>query len=283
MKIGKRIKNRRQQLNMTQGELSDGICTQSQISKIEKDEIIPLASLLVKIAEKLEVSLDDLVYENRIKRIENEFLIDKERIDYLLKMREYGKIQNLISVIDKEKLSFNDSIYIMYVSLVTDNYTRNNNSFEKLEIFYSEHSDTMEDNLKIRTLNSLGILSMENNQSEKAKEYFLKGYRIAITSNAYEDLLFKVAYNYLRLLFQLEEYKEMYDISCTAIEFVFVNNNTYCYPQLVFYKYFALIKLNLLSLVDMKEIETSLFFSIKKGENKTTENLEKIIYNLKRL
>lgn len=43
------------------------------------------------------------------------------------------------------------------------------------------------------------------------------------------------------------------------------------------------MKLNLLSLVDMKEIETALFFSIKKGENKTTENLEKIIYNLKRL
>lgn len=44
--IGKKIKELRQVVGITQGELGDGICTQALISRIEKGDIYPNATSL---------------------------------------------------------------------------------------------------------------------------------------------------------------------------------------------------------------------------------------------
>ena len=57
--IGKKLKNIRNYLHMTQQDLAKGICTQSMISLIEKDtEIYPSAHLLYLLSKRLGVSID---------------------------------------------------------------------------------------------------------------------------------------------------------------------------------------------------------------------------------
>ena len=44
--VGKKIKELRKQIGLSQEELAEGICTQAQISKIEKGVVYPYATTL---------------------------------------------------------------------------------------------------------------------------------------------------------------------------------------------------------------------------------------------
>ncbi|MGO1453871.1 MAG: helix-turn-helix domain-containing protein, partial [Alkalibacterium gilvum] len=57
MKIGEKIRKRRKELKMTQADLSEGICTQAMVSRIEKKKVKPSRELMEKLAERLAVSL----------------------------------------------------------------------------------------------------------------------------------------------------------------------------------------------------------------------------------
>jgi transcriptional regulator with XRE-family HTH domain len=58
--LGKRIRQFRMMKGLTQTELAESICTSSMVSQIEADKAKPSYSVLVRIAEKLEVSIEDL-------------------------------------------------------------------------------------------------------------------------------------------------------------------------------------------------------------------------------
>jgi transcriptional regulator with XRE-family HTH domain len=56
--IGKIIKTLRNSLNITQKQLGEHICTQAEISRIEKGNIMPYANTLFRIAERLGVDVN---------------------------------------------------------------------------------------------------------------------------------------------------------------------------------------------------------------------------------
>ncbi|WP_232697577.1 tetratricopeptide repeat protein [Brevibacillus daliensis] len=58
--IGKGIREYRKKLNMTQGELAEGICNRSYISQIEKGDVIPSPEILEELAQKLKADLNQL-------------------------------------------------------------------------------------------------------------------------------------------------------------------------------------------------------------------------------
>ncbi|WP_082196973.1 helix-turn-helix domain-containing protein [Bacillus sp. FJAT-27916] len=56
--IGQRIRELRKSLKLSQEELAEGICTQAQISKIEKGDVFPYANTLYLISKKLGVDVN---------------------------------------------------------------------------------------------------------------------------------------------------------------------------------------------------------------------------------
>ncbi|MCR8850420.1 helix-turn-helix transcriptional regulator [Rossellomorea sp. SC111] len=56
--IGKKIKELRKVVGLTQGDLAEGICTQALVSRIEKGDIYPSATALYQISEKLGVDVN---------------------------------------------------------------------------------------------------------------------------------------------------------------------------------------------------------------------------------
>lgn len=56
--IGEKIKELRKLLGLTQIDLAKGICTQAQISKIEKGDVYPYASTLYQISQRLGVDVN---------------------------------------------------------------------------------------------------------------------------------------------------------------------------------------------------------------------------------
>ncbi|MGG0756077.1 tetratricopeptide repeat protein [Brevibacillus laterosporus] len=58
--IGEKVKKYRLSLNLTQGELAEGICSRSYICQVEKGNALPVPDILVKIAERLQVSVVEI-------------------------------------------------------------------------------------------------------------------------------------------------------------------------------------------------------------------------------
>ncbi|MGP7819768.1 helix-turn-helix domain-containing protein [Niallia sp. 01092] len=56
--VGEKIKELRKEIGLSQKELAHNICTQSQISKIEKGEVLPLSSTLYLISQRLGIDVN---------------------------------------------------------------------------------------------------------------------------------------------------------------------------------------------------------------------------------
>jgi transcriptional regulator with XRE-family HTH domain len=56
--VGKKIKELRKNSGLSQEDLAEGVCTQAQISKIEKGDVFPYASTLYQISQKLGVDVN---------------------------------------------------------------------------------------------------------------------------------------------------------------------------------------------------------------------------------
>ncbi|HHT7168283.1 TPA: helix-turn-helix domain-containing protein [Bacillus cereus] len=97
--LGITIKELRIKKNISQSELCHGICSQSQISKIEKGMIYPSSILLYQLSEKLGIDPNNifaLTQNKRLKYVENVKYVIKD----CLKQKQY---KELYEIVKKEK------------------------------------------------------------------------------------------------------------------------------------------------------------------------------------
>ncbi|PFE91230.1 transcriptional regulator [Bacillus thuringiensis] len=101
--LGITIKELRIKKNISQSDLCHGICSQSQISKIEKGVIYPSSILLYQLSERLGVDPNNifaLTQNKKLKYIENVKYVIKD----CLKQKQY---KELYEIVKKEKNSNN--------------------------------------------------------------------------------------------------------------------------------------------------------------------------------
>ena len=75
-RIGEKLKFFRQLNGLSQKEMSTGICSQAEISKIENGKAIPTVELLQQIAYKLDVPISEIVKDDSDKNMENVRVLD---------------------------------------------------------------------------------------------------------------------------------------------------------------------------------------------------------------
>ncbi|PKG28372.1 XRE family transcriptional regulator [Cytobacillus horneckiae] len=86
----KKVKELRKSLGLSQAELAEGICTQAQISKIENGDVIPLASTLYLLAQRLGLSVDyffDISLSPRldyVHEVSEQLKLARKRVNYAL-------------------------------------------------------------------------------------------------------------------------------------------------------------------------------------------------------
>ncbi|MDV2685195.1 helix-turn-helix domain-containing protein [Alkalihalophilus lindianensis] len=108
--IGERIKRRRMEVGITQKDLSEGICTQAQISNIEKGLLKnPSSTLLYEISKKLKVSLN-YFFEDNVSHTSKEFEEIQNMINQLKTERNYSSIRYIV----ENELTNNASEYGNY-------------------------------------------------------------------------------------------------------------------------------------------------------------------------
>ena len=97
MKIGEKIRKRRKELKMTQADLSEGICTQAMVSRIEKKKVKPSRELMEKLAERLAVSLHYFYGEDSVESRYSKMNQLRKLVRQHLERREYDTVSYLIS------------------------------------------------------------------------------------------------------------------------------------------------------------------------------------------
>ncbi|KML05556.1 helix-turn-helix transcriptional regulator [Rossellomorea marisflavi] len=107
VEIGKKISELRNEMNLTQGELAEGICTQASISLIEKGELDPNATSLYQISKKLGVDVNYFFHIGSTPRLDYITEVEKQ-VRKLRILNEFEEMMNIVSIEEKNPLFYND-------------------------------------------------------------------------------------------------------------------------------------------------------------------------------
>lgn len=137
--VGQRIKETRHRNNLTQEELAEGIISRTYLSLIEKGSVQPSTNVLIKLSERLNCSLNDLMSETSNFRY-NDVEVFREIVyhEYKVEHDDFTTIKGLISKeYDKtDEISMSDKgrIHLLYAK-----YYRHISENEKMH-FHVEKS-----------------------------------------------------------------------------------------------------------------------------------------------
>ncbi|MGM0855009.1 MAG: helix-turn-helix domain-containing protein [Bacillota bacterium] len=238
--IGKKIKELRKVVGLTQGELADGICTQALISRIEKGDIYPSATSLYQISKKLGVDVNYFFEIGMTPRLdyvkEVEWQLKKLRVKL-----QYDEIIEIVKTEEKNPLFLKDETNLqllywhkgIYVNEVKKDRETALMILEKaLSLTYDIKKAMSEREMNI--LISMGILEFSRNNYEKALEIYTKVNHALKYNDQLSDKSIKtrLLYNTARVLTRLGKYQDSIEYCEEGIRWIIEEETLYGFAQL---------------------------------------------------
>ena len=215
--LAERFRLKRKELRLSQQTLAEGICEQSQISKIERGHFIPSADLLFKLSQRLEVPLD--YFFNEQIEIKSNLSNFKQLSARLFDDLEY------IYRIEIERSTFltlEDRTYLEWIKAIIDFYQYDSKceAISSLEnILLKVSSNTLIYLKALNTLSNFYSLVGREQEYEANYSHLMELYQ---TKNfEHQEFLFgyiRVRYNYAHYLVSKEKYNEAIQEALETIE-----------------------------------------------------------------
>jgi len=226
MKLGELIKHRRKEIGLTQKELSDGICTQALISRVEKGDIVPKKDILDKLSKRLDLDEKELSQVTQKSKYNNEIIEIKKSIRKYLVKRDYETIElifnhneSLIDNINDE----NDQAFFSWIRASL--YDKLYNQTEKaLELFNDIYLERINDDLTIEIFNAIGIIYYQSSEFDKALNNFQNGINMLNEMIDYK-IQIKIMYNYALALEEKNKDREALEYVIKAIDILVKNDS----------------------------------------------------------
>ncbi|MGH0554377.1 helix-turn-helix domain-containing protein [Bacillus pretiosus] len=275
--LGITIKELRIKKNISQSELCHGICSQSQISKIEKGVIYPSSILLYQLSERLGVDPNNifaLTQNKKLKYIENVKYVIKDCIRqhqytelYEIVTKEKN-LNNFQTKEDKQFLLWHEAIAIYLVNnSIKSALTLLNNAL-KLTLtnidFLSER--------EIDIMQTMAIFHAENKEYKKSINILR---RCLTNFNKLDfprdkEIKLKIIYNLSKCLSYTCQYEEALKYIDKGIQLAINLNTLYLLGELYYGKGSNLLKLKQSNDENVaNNMKTALFiFELTKNENK---------------
>ncbi|WP_119326524.1 helix-turn-helix transcriptional regulator [Companilactobacillus musae] len=146
--LGAVLKELRKSKKMTQKELAEGVCAQSMLSAIENDVYIPNANLLINLANKLGVDLNEIsLATNYDISSDTDF---NEKVDQLCNAHQYRQMLDFLSgdkVTNNLKTSHQLQAYYYYLGVAQLQTNKLDSAIQSLRLSLTEvnhlHLDTL--------------------------------------------------------------------------------------------------------------------------------------------
>ncbi|WP_374720963.1 helix-turn-helix domain-containing protein [Peribacillus tepidiphilus] len=238
--IGQKIKELRKQVGLSQSELAEGICTQAQISKIEKGDVYPYASTLYLISERLGVDVNyffDIGMTPRldyVQEVYNQLKISRRTFNYL-------EIREIVESEEKNPLFFqnkrNYQLLLWHKGICEYMIDKDlNKAINTLKeaILLTQPTEKIYSEREIELILSIGVLYFEEHQYEKALETYNTANTHMKSLPYLNDCTIKtrLLYNLARTHTRLGQFKESIKYCEEAIKWCLQKENLYLLGEL---------------------------------------------------
>ena len=214
--IGQRIRELRKSLKLSQEELAEGICTQAQISKIEKGDVFPYANTLYLISQKLGVDVNYFFAIGSTPRIDyvNEVF---RQLRLTRRSLQFEEMDRIIKLEEKNPLFTQNSRHLQMIlwnkGLCEHALYKNTEGgikilWEAIELTHTNNKVWTEREIEI--LIAIGSIYSEEGRTQEASDIFLGALEnlqqlVFISDNT---ILPRLYYNLARVYGMLENYEE---------------------------------------------------------------------------
>lgn len=109
IEIGRKISELRTEMDMTQWDLAEGICSQASISLIEQGELDPNATTLYQIAKKLGVDVNYFFHIGSTPRLDYVNEVEKQLREMRV-LQKYEDMMRIVKVEEKNPIFYRDHV-----------------------------------------------------------------------------------------------------------------------------------------------------------------------------
>ncbi|AZJ19327.1 transcriptional regulator [Bacillus wiedmannii] len=274
--LGITIKELRMKKNISQSELCHGICSQSQISKIEKGMIYPSSILLYQLSERLGIDPNNifaLTQNKKLKYVENVKYVMRD----CTKQKQYNELYEIVKQEknennfqlkeDKQFLIWHEAIAIFHVNKSIKTALNLLNSALKLTVtnvdFLSER--------EIDIMQSMAIFHWANKEYEKSITILR---RCLTNFNKLDfprdkEIKLKIIFNLAKILGLANQHEEAIKYNDMGIKLAINLNTLYLLGELYYGKAWNLLKLEQYNEEDVADnMKKALFiFELTEKEN----------------
>ncbi|RTR34024.1 XRE family transcriptional regulator [Robertmurraya yapensis] len=224
--FGESLKNIRKRAGLSQKELAAGICSQAQISKIEKDDEIPSAIILNKISKKLGVDMNyffDIQQSHKIEYINSV----KNDVYQLKKENDYSSLHKLIQKVKQNSLfqSGDDYKFLIWHEAICIHYVEKN-SLKAMELLIKGLQLNPWENGKLNTevdiqiITSLAVLQKELGINEESESNFHKALELLkqLPKLTDQNIELKILFGLAQLYTETERFQDSLLLSKKGIK-----------------------------------------------------------------
>ncbi|CAM4120446.1 transcriptional regulator [Bacillus luti] len=275
--LGITIKELRIKKNISQSELCHGICSQSQISKIEKGIIYPSSILLYQLSEKLGIDpnyIFALTQNKKLKYVENVKYVMRD----CTKQKQYKELYEIVeqeknennfqSKEDKQFLIWHEAIARFHVNKSTKTALKLLNNALKLTVTNSDFLSERE----IDMMQTMAIFHWDNKEYEKSitilKKCLTHFNKLDFPKD--KEIKLKIIFNLAKILGHEHQHEEAIKYHEMGIKFAINLNTFYMLGELYYGKAWNLLKLKHSNEEDIaNNMEKALFiFELTENEGK---------------
>ncbi|HDR7673098.1 helix-turn-helix domain-containing protein [Bacillus wiedmannii] len=279
--LGITIKELRMKKNVSQFELCHGICSQSQISKIEKGMIYPSSILLYQLSERLGIDPNNifaLTQNKKLKYVENVKYVMRD----CTKQKQYSELYEIVKQEknesnfqlkeDKQFLIWHEAIAIFHVNKSIKTALNLLNSALKLTVTNGDFLSERE----IDIMQSMAIFYGENKEYEKSINILR---RCLTNFNKLDfprdkEIKLKIIFNLAKILGHANQHEEAIKYNDMGIKLAINLNTLYLLGELYYGKGWNLLKLKQYNEEDVADNWKKALFIFELTEK---ENLIKIV------
>ncbi|MGD6890077.1 helix-turn-helix domain-containing protein [Bacillus mobilis] len=279
--LGITIKELRMKKNISQSELCHGICSQSQISKIEKGMIYPSSILLYQLSERLGIDPNNifaLTQNKKLKYVENVKYVMRD----CTKQKHYAELYQIVKQEknesnfqlkeDKQFLIWHEAIAIFHVNKSIKTALNLLNSALKLTVTNGDFLSERE----IDIMQSMAIFYGANKEYEKSITILR---RCLTNFNKLDfprdkEIKLKIIFNLAKILGHANQHEEAIKYNDMGIKLAINLNTLYLLGELYYGKGWNLLRLKQYNEEDVADNMKKALFIFELTEK---ENLIKIV------
>lgn len=266
MRLGEKIKKRRKEIGMTQIDLSEGICTQAMVSRLEKLKVRPSRELMEKISERLEVPMSYFYGEDSLETANTKARQLIKMIRKHLERREYDSISYLVET-NEELISQalgEERLFFGWIQGLLYSY-RDKEHDKALEHLTFIEEGTQKGELRVEIIDSIGNLYQKKKDFENAEAYYKKGFD-SFNEWMHHETKAKLLLNYALCYSRQKKHRLSLEKTLQGLELLVENNTLYLLGDFFYHKGYCLEHLDQLESA-IESYQKALFiFDIQQNE-----------------